>query len=247
MNWLKILNDFESLVFQLVVLLVLAPKTLFKIAINPRWLPPYLKAESQKDVNDRFDEHVSPIIYWIIFSVAVLTLRVLFIENVWASITDAITNAFGDTTPDTSWTDINLDANRFAQALLISLCYPLAFAAVPVLWVTKTITKKSLELPFYLQCYSFGTFATLCTIIEITLLAVFNAGYFEIGAFPLNYIALTACSIWMFWFQFAFLKNESVKIWAIVVIFILSSIVGTALVYLTAKVLLDIPNSILGG
>jgi hypothetical protein len=243
MNWLKILYEFERLIFQLTVLVLLAPKTLFKIAVNPKWLLNYLAIESKKDPEQRFDEYVSPIIYWVIFCVLLLTAHVLIAEFIDKVLDAAL--VFLKPRPIPSWTDINFDISRLGQAIILSLWYPLVFAAVPVVWITKNLSRRTMEIPFYLQCYAFGTFVTLYTIIEIPLLIIGVGGFSGRGILRLNYLALGVSCGWMVWFQNVFLTNESIKIASRIIIIFLSGFISTVLLYGTILVVKDLPNSLL--
>ncbi len=248
MNWLKIISEFERFVFQVTVLIVLAPKTFIKISLNPGWVSSYLFNESRKDVEERFDEYLSPIVYWIIFSVIILVFQVLFWEHIGATIGSIVAGAIsGGSMTGPIWTDFNLDDNRFAQAIVVSIWYPLAYSTIPVLWITKRITRKTMELPFYLQCYAFGTFFTIYTTLGFVLI-LFNVGDFAIGAFPHNYIALLLSLTWLFWFENTFLIGEAVRKLSVrLAIFFIAGVFGTSGVYLTTLVLIDIPNNIFKG
>jgi hypothetical protein len=246
MNWLKIIYEFERLVFQLTVLVLLAPKTLFKMAVNPKWFVNYIVIESKKEPEQRFDEYVSPIVYWIVFSVLLLAANILFAEFIDSVINTAMGYLGGKTElPNVLWTDIKFDSSRFGQAIILSLWFPLVFAAVSVVWTTKNISRVSMEIPFYIQCYAFGTFVAIYTILEIPFFMI-GVGGFSIGGFRLNYIALGMCCCWMIWFQNIFLVNKSIMSVAFrVIIILLSAFMAILLLYGTIIVIKDIPKGLL--
>jgi len=57
----EILERLESVIYKIIIWVVLIPKTLFKIVLEPLWAPTYIKQELNEG-KSRFDEYFSPII-----------------------------------------------------------------------------------------------------------------------------------------------------------------------------------------
>ncbi len=53
--------DIEKLIYKVLMWVILVPKTIVKITLNPAWAPEYVKEELEKDQTP-FDEYISPII-----------------------------------------------------------------------------------------------------------------------------------------------------------------------------------------
>ncbi|HXF86516.1 MAG TPA: hypothetical protein VNK49_14140 [Anaerolineales bacterium] len=56
-----ILQDIEKLIYKVLMWVILIPKTIVKITINPGWAPKYVRDELQHDESP-FDEYMSPVI-----------------------------------------------------------------------------------------------------------------------------------------------------------------------------------------
>ena len=60
-----ILQDIERLIYKVLMWVILVPKTLVQITLNPAWAPGYVKDELENDESP-FDEYISPIILLLI-------------------------------------------------------------------------------------------------------------------------------------------------------------------------------------
>jgi nitrate reductase NapE component len=57
-----LLQDIEKLIFKILMWVLLLPKTIVQITINPGWAPGYVKGEFEQKDSAPFDEHMSPVI-----------------------------------------------------------------------------------------------------------------------------------------------------------------------------------------
>jgi len=64
------LEEIEKLAYKLLLWVILIPKTIAKIVINPRWAAGYIKEELKEDSASPFDEYISPIV--LLLAVALL-------------------------------------------------------------------------------------------------------------------------------------------------------------------------------
>ena len=69
MNPLAILTSLEGAVFEAVVWLLLIPKTLFQVLRHPAWVVDYTAAQFQKAEADRWDDYLSPVVFWLLLAV----------------------------------------------------------------------------------------------------------------------------------------------------------------------------------
>jgi len=63
----SVLEDFEKLIYKILMWIILIPKTIIKITINPKWAPGYITGElDESDPKShgqlQFDEYISPVI-----------------------------------------------------------------------------------------------------------------------------------------------------------------------------------------
>jgi uncharacterized protein YfeS len=56
---IRLLTGLNEALYEVVVYLVLLPKTLVKVIIAPKWISPYIEAELRKDASERFNEYAA--------------------------------------------------------------------------------------------------------------------------------------------------------------------------------------------
>ncbi len=76
--------DIEKLIYKVLMWVILVPKTLVKITLNPAWAPEYVKAELESD-GPPFDEYISPIILLLVVAL-IPALAFNFLPTFGASI-----------------------------------------------------------------------------------------------------------------------------------------------------------------
>lgn len=69
MDFVGILHSLEDALYEVVMWVVLLPKTLVKVLLYPGWVQPYVTAEWKKDPGKRFEGFVSPMIFWFILGI----------------------------------------------------------------------------------------------------------------------------------------------------------------------------------
>jgi hypothetical protein len=58
----KIIEGVEDLAYNILIWVLLIPKTLAKIVFHPAWVPGYVAVQLKDDVEKRFDDYISPVI-----------------------------------------------------------------------------------------------------------------------------------------------------------------------------------------
>lgn len=63
------LEGFEKLAYDVLLWLILVPKTLYKVVTNPSWVPDYVAKELADNEKARFDDFISPVILLLLASI----------------------------------------------------------------------------------------------------------------------------------------------------------------------------------
>lgn len=65
-NIADFLDEIERLAYKILLWVLLLPKTLLKIILEPKWVPRYVKAELSEDSSTAFDRFMSPVVLFLI-------------------------------------------------------------------------------------------------------------------------------------------------------------------------------------
>ena len=135
MNLLKLIGSLEDLVIEIALWLILLPRTLFAAIFTPVKLAKYFDHIQTIPREDRNDEYLSPVLFWILLAPISLILMIARTDQ------EALT-LYG-----AGWEE------RIATAILMLLGPPLGFALAFVLVRREGISRNSLRRHFALQCY----------------------------------------------------------------------------------------------
>jgi len=139
MNPIGIIKSIEGLIFEVLMWIILIPKTLIKVVGHPSWISQYIISELKKSKESRFDEYISPIFF-------LLLLNVIPYFGIYDRVD--ITNS------------IDFEKKFFLVTLFVA-SGPLSFSVSIILKKGKTLSKKTLRDIFYIQCYCFTPFYIL--------------------------------------------------------------------------------------
>lgn len=64
-SFFNLLEDFEKLVYKVLMWVILVPKTIFKITVDVGFVPDYVRGELKSEKGKQFDEYVSPILLYL--------------------------------------------------------------------------------------------------------------------------------------------------------------------------------------
>lgn len=166
MDFGKTFKSAEDAVYEVMVWILLLPKTLFRSIFQPRWAMQYVVDEWKKEPDDRFDEYLSPVLLWFITLVAPLTL----IATVGGPQDD-----------------------KFADRLLTVTLYSMIVPFIYIAWIEmvnkEPVKKSALKRAFYKHCYALTPGLLLTAIFAILPVA------FPV-LFPFIFIALVALPIY---------------------------------------------------
>ena len=150
MDFAKLFKSVEDAVYEVMVWLLLLPKTLIQTAVRPKWAMEYIDEEWEKKPDERFDEYLSPVMLWLLSAVIPLTLAVIVSR------------------PDIESAQDFLKAlsNDIYSTTLYMMLVPFVYI-VGVEWLNKTPVKRSsLKISFYRHCYALAPAQVLTVIFS---------------------------------------------------------------------------------
>jgi len=150
MDFAKLFKSVEDAVYEVMVWLLLLPKTLIRTALRPKWAMEYIDEEWGKKPDERFDEYLSPVMLWLLSAVIPLTL------------------AFIISRPDIESAQDFLKAlsNDIYSTTLYMMLIPFVYI-VGIEWLNKTPVKRSLlKISFYRHCYALAPAQILTVILS---------------------------------------------------------------------------------
>jgi len=154
MDFGKLFKSVEDAVYEVMVWILLLPKTLFLSMFKPKQTMEYLEGEWEKKPDDRFDEYLSPVLLWLIVAVIPISLVVIFSGDI---------------------TNINITkelSEKMLPITLYSMIVPFTYI-VWMEWINKRPVKKStLKLSFYRHCYALAP-SQILTAITAGLTVIF--------------------------------------------------------------------------
>ena len=152
MDFLKILKSFEEFVYEALSWFVLLPKTLARIVVHPARMSDYAASELARSENVRYNDGISPPLLLIL---CVLIAHVLDL-------------AVRPQTPDTSGslasTLLASEQNLLLYRTLAFGLWALAGSVYFLLRSGMAISRDSLRVPFYQQCYLVSPFALALSV-----------------------------------------------------------------------------------
>ena len=83
---ISVLEDFEKIIYKILLWFILIPKTILKIILDPDWVTGYVHAELNQTEETRFDDYMSPILLFLIV-ILVPMVGLSFVPNVGMNIT----------------------------------------------------------------------------------------------------------------------------------------------------------------
>ena len=183
MDILKIIQSLQDFMYELVVWVLLLPKTIFNAVIRPGWMVGYVNREWTKTADERFDEFLSPALFLLVVAV----------------IPNALFNWMGKDIVTSDITAQLTEDNLVASTLSVLVCL-LVYLFWLQLLSKQPVRRSTLKRLFYIQCYVVAP----AQLIYI-LLAAF--GLNTIGAY-----LVWAINIFITTFYEAFAFRDELKI-----------------------------------
>lgn len=188
MDFLKLIQSLQDLIFEIVVWALLIPKTIFRAIFRPAWMVNYVNQEFEKPTSEQFDEYMSPGLFFLAMAVIPSALFT-WVQNMM------------DFDLLESLSRLN-ESNLISSALttLISILIYLVW----IKWLTQHPLKRStLKRLFMIQCY-------LVTPPQLLYLLLAFLGWGSSGSV---FIPLIGTALLIFYEAFAFQDELKVSWW----------------------------------
>ena len=178
MDFSRLFQSIEDAVYEVIVWILLLPKTLFRSMFKPKWTIAYVNEEWEKKPEDRFDEFLSPVLLWLIVAVFPLTVSTILQNGSIKTVQDLV-GALHD--------------GLLSQALY-AMIIPFTYIAWMEWMSSRPVRKSTLKRSFYIHCYAlapaqfiYAVFAILTIwydfFIVLQFLSIILLGFYEIFVF----------------------------------------------------------------
>lgn len=137
MDFVNILHSLEDALYEVVMWVLLLPKTLVRVSLHPGWIQPYVTEEWGKKLDKRFQGYLSPMIFW--FLLGILPYAV------W----NPNFNIHSGTTP----TFVGPTESTFLLNAFGLIIFPTYYAVLLQRLRREPIEKDAIKRLFYIQCY----------------------------------------------------------------------------------------------
>ena len=178
MDFGKIFQSVEDAVYEVMVWILLLPKTLFRSMFRPQWTIQYVNEEWEKQPDDRFDEYLSPVLLWLIVAVLPLTASTIWQNGNIKSVQDLV--------------------SALHDGLLSQALYAMIIPFIYIAWMewigTRPVKKSTLKRSFYIHCYALAPAQFIYSLFAI--LTLWND--FFIYFLPLSSVLLVIYEIFVF-------------------------------------------------
>jgi len=154
MDFGKLFKSVEDAVYEVMVWILLLPKTLFRSMFAPKWAMKYVGEEWEKKPDERFDDYLSPVLLWLLVAVIPFSIAIIFSGDL------------------RSMDDFN---KALSSDLLRTTLYMMVIPFTYIAWMEvvnkRPVKKSTLKRSFYMHCFALAP-AQLLTVVFI-LLALF--------------------------------------------------------------------------
>ena len=139
----KLLKSLEGAVFEIALWVLLLPKTLLQVLCHPVWVLNYTTGEFAKPEGDRFDDYLSPVVFWLLLAVGPYLWGTSMVRHRHSPPGEASGDVISHL-PITS---------RYLIAALLLVAAPLAVAVIFSLIRGHGVARRVLQPHFAAQCY----------------------------------------------------------------------------------------------
>lgn len=188
-----VLKVTEELLYQLLLWIVLVPKTLIRVIREPAWPAEYVAAEHEKPTEERFDDYMPPILFLVVVGI---------IPNI-------IANVYWPTTP---YTDFFTNRNIVSEATSLNtelrillygaiwMLMPMCFSIVQHLNMRKQITKAAFRPTFEMHCMKV---APIALVFLVRFFFLLNLDIQAKDLFWLNILTIFIAFSWLLYSDIA--------------------------------------------
>ena len=214
MDFMKWIASLDEVLFELMSWLVFWPVTLVRTAFGPLAMMRYADAQLLRPEKEQYAEALSPPVFLI------LTLVVAHLAGVALGQPDVILNnqrgVAGLVTNDTA---------AVAVRLVMFAAFPLLFSVILLAARRQTLSRSSLQFPFYAQCYP-------ATVFAAVLVVAAEVGLLRLGPDGLPGLLILAAVLWLLAVETLWFRREHGFSWASALAMGLAGLVaGVAIVF----------------
>lgn len=191
----------NELLYELLLWLILIPKTAIRIALSRNWVSEYIETELVKEPDKQFDDYTPPIIFFIVLAV------IPFISSI------PILSLIDPDSPSLrTLVEMGIE-NQLLVASVFVAAWPLAASLVVHRFSHKPVSRSSLRASFYSQAYLFGAAFPFFYFVFPVLFVLKSDSVQEwikfVTMLPLIYI------YWFLYQQFCLVRQQlNVSVWA---------------------------------
>lgn len=187
MDFLKLIQSLQDLIFEMVVWALLIPKTIFRTIFRPAWMVTYVNQEFEKPADEQFDEFMPPGLFFLAMAVIPSALFA-WVQNMDFNLIESLSQL----------NETNLLTSAFTT--LISILIYLVW----IKWLNKHPVKRSgLKRLFMIQCY-------LVTPPQLIYILVIFFGWSSLNSVIISLIGI---ALLVFYESFAFQDELKVNWW----------------------------------
>ena len=146
----KIIQALEEIIYHFILWIILLPKTFYKVLFFPKWIHSYVESELLEETDDRFNEYLSPILFWII--IALLPFVIAFSRS--EEIAENILN-------------LGKIDHVYSVFILFIIVPILTFAVWVQIFKKLKFNRHELRLQIYTQFYAFAPFELFFIILIV--------------------------------------------------------------------------------
>lgn len=178
MDFLKLIQSLQDLIFEIVVWALLIPKTMFQAIFRPAWMVNYVNQEFEKPVDNQYDDYMPPGLFFLAMAVIPSALFA-WVQNMDFNLFESLSQL----------NEANLLTSAFTT--LVSILINLVW----IKWLAKHPVKRSgLKRLFMIQCY-------LVTPSQLIYILLISFGLETLGVIT---VSLIGTALLVFYESFAF-------------------------------------------
>jgi hypothetical protein len=182
----KLIQALEEFVYEVALLPLLLPKTLFRFAFRPKRIHDYVNAELDKPAGERYAEYLSPILYWLLIAIAPAFFMI---------------NRSLRVTTDSLGSDIYQEPVEVRLSIIIIFLIwpPLSFTLGAILRQNIKLTRETARRPFYKRCMNLAPLYLVLVFAAPSMLGLLETNrpaHAPLTAIQLAWIGFFAAFIW---------------------------------------------------
>jgi hypothetical protein len=198
MDFLKIIESVEELLYRIALWIILVPRTLFFVMRRPQLINRYVTAQSKQLPEERFKEMMSPMLFWCLIGIVPHLMLLDYLATIPTS----------RVSTELEW--ISFMKQPFATRLIViaitAIAGPLAIARKVLKETGHVVDRDTLRSPFSAQCYCL-TPVYILLLPTVFFVLRYNQVPDGIPTYISTVVFLFAC-LWFLWAESAVLADQ---------------------------------------